>query len=373
MGNSIQEALRGTRDTIRYIGESEADSRRRIAESKLMNAQLEFKKEAQIAELENQREEQKLRAAKLKQITEENKPVKLRDIITINYGHNPEMLNKVIGSFEQTSPGYIDKEIQPKLAAEAFKAIAQQQKPVKQTSIMSPQDVISAGLREGTVAQVDETGKINVLQSPKTTSEKGMSTASVKNLRDVVIRSFSDEINYAAENKGATPEEVQANPELYFSKDNLDFFSSVEETAIALKQKNPMESDISIAKKAKKMVFEATGDQMVQHLNQITNPEERKAFILKAKSNPFSDAALKDAAARFDKMQRESKKEPQMGVSHKRESTKKAIPSIVMDEKKPDKKDEPKKKFGSTLLDKAREINKKLIRLKQHTRENPTF
>ena len=64
--NAILEALRGTRETVRYIGQDMSREKREAAESKLMAAQMDYKKAAMESEMEFKKKEHAMRVAQFK-------------------------------------------------------------------------------------------------------------------------------------------------------------------------------------------------------------------------------------------------------------------------------------------------------------------
>ena len=417
--NPIQQALRGTQETIRYIGHDQARSKRRLAESKLMGAQMEYKKEAAKSDLEFKQKEQEFRGKKLKLLIDADKSMKFRELLTINYGGNPEMLEKVIASFEQSSPGFVDSEISPKFAGEAFKAMQKKLGPknyykkgkdgVTSYSLTDAEAAGMEGLQRGSFTPSKISSGIKDNRTPdmknydygvenpdfaahmeknKEKDTKPMTAATAERMRKVVTRQFSEEINATIERASEAgedvyPDDVQKNPERYFSKESVEFFSAVEETALALKIENPNTSDITIAKKAKKMVATEYGNNLLTQFEQIKDPAQRKAFSQKLQEDPYTYKMFKDAVVKASK-----KKQPvsnkntglpqdfQLKRSSKKKETKKTpvktagISNLQL--KKSDKK-KTARSVGTGLMQKAREMNEKLRRLKSHTRENPVF
>lgn len=411
----IQQALAGTRDSIRYVADDIANSRRRSAQADLQGAQLQSENAYRMANLGLRNKELDIRQANLNETIKANKPVKVRDLITLAYGQNPDLVNKVGASFEASRPGFLDSEISPALASKAFQSISDQ---FKTTRRLSPEEAQKAGFPKGAVVEQDGFGKTNVVYTPKNTNLSSMLTADQtkslgleegtvaqmdgkgnvrilqrpgksagqvsskdsEQIRTELIRQASPIITAVAEARGVLPEDVQKNPELYFSEEGLGMFSAMQEVAFALKQQNPKTSYTKAAREAKKIVEDSAGAKFVEHYKSL-DPGQRKRFVDEFKvSSPYAFGIFKEAAARADKEEvaarAKAKNKPaprQMDVAASHATT---TPVATQPPPQPEAYEPASYKgraLGDAIMKKAKGANKFLLNLKSHSRENPTF
>lgn len=296
---AVTQALRGTQETIRYIGSDISANKRRLAESKLLTAQMDYKKAALESDIEFKDQQRKLLKLKVDEWEKDISDATIGETIdTFLIGLPADQKQKIMGSFteEQLNKPYRRKDL-----IAAYKGMVE--RFTGQVQTLTPEEKTKAGFQPGDVVQKGIGGKLDVVR--KAPIIKPASASQMNRMDKLVIEAFMPQIKAIADKAIVEVVDVIKNPAAYASEMQMGFFNKVKEAAFKLKKETPTASDREIVRKAKETVSREYGEILLSNFLSIENTEERKTFAQDL--DPFASKIFKEAAGRYDKKNKKRK------------------------------------------------------------------